>query len=302
MAVQPPRRLLVPTALSLYDRLSREALSYAWTRAEVSATEREHPELVIERDGNILTAVRQGVASLAYSFCGDREFIAEFPGMFAALLPRIRTAFGADTVRFRLTHGSSRTAIEPILRNLSFKQERPTWLGFSLAKATLLPKLEAPKGVRFRDGGADDIDEIIRIDREAFPDTPMLASRLRAFATEDQVLIASAGRETAGYAMFSNAGDSGGYMTILAVADEFRGRGVGAALTARVAKRVFAEGATHLDLKTDETNGDAIRLYSRLGFRHVESGRDYERPTDPKVIARLKKQSESTMVRFGGWR
>jgi ribosomal-protein-alanine N-acetyltransferase len=302
MAVQPTRRLLVPTAVSLYDRLSREALAYAWTRAEVSVTEREHPELIIERDGNILTAVPQGVASLAYSFRGDREFIDEFPAMLSALLPRVRTVFGADTVRFRLSHGSSRTAIEPVLRNLSFEQKRPTWLGFSLAKGTPLPKLEAPKGVRFRDGTPDDIDDIIRLDREAFPDSPMLAPFLRTLGRESDVLIASAGPEIVGYAIFSNDEDRRGYLTILAVGDGYRGCGIGAALTARVAKRVFGDGATRLDLKTDETNGDAIRLYSRLGFKHVESGRDYERPTDPKVIARLKRQNESTMIRFGGWR
>lgn len=46
-----------------------------------------------------------------------------------------------------------------------------------------------------------------------------------------------------------------------------RGRGVGAALIAAVAAWAASRGATQLDLWVTETNGPAIALYTRCGFR-----------------------------------
>jgi hypothetical protein len=40
----------------------------------------------------------------------------------------------------------------------------------------------------------------------------------------------------------------------------------------------------------------------RLGFKQTTAGRDYTRPTDPRAITRIKKTSEGTLIRFGGWR
>jgi ribosomal protein S18 acetylase RimI-like enzyme len=89
---------------------------------------------------------------------------------------------------------------------------------------------------------------------------------------------------------------------VLAVGERWRGRAIGASLTLRVAKALFAEGAPRLDLKTDEDNATAIRLYRSLGFRQEGAGRDYDRPTDPRLIAAMRKASEGTLIRFGGWR
>ena len=301
MPVRPLRRLEAPTA-SFHARLSREALSYAWAPAEVDDLPSKHPELVIERDGNLLTAFAGANQScLAYSYGSDAEFVDLFPEMFEQLLPRIRKVHGSEMVRFRLSLGSSRTAVEPVLKKLSFKPQRP-WLIFVLEKGRVV-KTATPKGIAFRAGGVADIDAIVRIDREGFPDTPMPEPAYRNHvARGDELLLATAGAEVVGFALYSYNGADEGYLSSLAVADAYRGRGIGPALVARVAKWAFAQGADHLALRTEEDNGVAIKVYRTIGFKHAGSGNDYERATDPRVIAAMKKAGEGTLIRFGGWR
>jgi mycothiol synthase len=86
------------------------------------------------------------------------------------------------------------------------------------------------------------------------------------------------------------------------VLEAARGKGIGATLTLRTAKTLFAEGAHRLDLRTDDDNANAIRLYTWLGFKHAGAGRDYERPADPKVIEQMRRESEGTFIKFGNWR
>jgi ribosomal-protein-alanine N-acetyltransferase len=301
MPVRQLRRLEAPTAHSFHAILSREALSYAWAARETDAIPATHPELIIERDGNLLTALPGEPSRLAYSYESDAAFVDLFPAMFDQLLPRLRKARGAGTVRFRLALGSSRSAVEPVLRTLSFTPQEP-WLTFSLARRNATAKI-ATKGVTFRPGDAADLDAIVRVEREAFPDTPMPASAYRQrIASGEQLLIAIVGGEVAAFALHSYDGVDEGYLSVLAVADEFRGRRIGPALTMRVAKWAFASGADHLALRAEERNGTGIKVYRGLGFKHTGSGTDYERPTDPRVIAAMKKAGEGTLIRFGGWR
>ena len=301
MPVKPVRRIAAPTGPSLYDLIGEDALSSTWSREELARTESHHPDLIVRRDGSVLAAVENG--SLAYSFTSDRAFIDGFEPMFGQLLLRVRRELAtAETVRFRLTHNPSRPIVEPVLKRLWFA---PTsaWIGFSLAKRTPLPRLAPLSGVKFRDGGPDDLSELVRIDREAFPDTPLPTDVMRRRMKEsERVLLATAGGKAAGCVWYRTTDDGNGYIWILAVGSEFRERGIGAALTVRAAKKLFAEGAQRVDLRTEEDNADAIRMYVRLGFRQTHAGRDYSRPTDPRAITRLKKTSAGTLIRFGGWR
>jgi len=300
MPVNPHRRIAVSTGESLYDEISQQALAAAWSRAELDAVERERPRLIVRRDGNVLAATARG--DLAYAFESESAFIDVFQEMFEELLPRIRRELDVDTVRFRLLHNPARPIVEPVLKRLWFAA-RPAWLGFSLSKKTPLPELAAIKGVRFRDGGLDDAGELIRIDRECFPDTPMPAPMLRRAIEEgERVLLAEAGGRVAGYALYRAQDGASGYIRVLAVGEQHRGRGIGEALAVRVAKKLFAEGADRVELKTEDDNAGAIRLYVRLGFRQTTAGRDYTRPTDPRAVTRIRKTSEGTLIRFGGWR
>lgn len=302
MPVAKPRRLLIPTAQSLFDRLQREALSCAYSRREIDDLERHRPNLIIEDGPNVLAAVSHGDAIvLPYAFESTRAFHEGFARMFERLLPRARKAYLGDTVRFRLTYGPARPQIEPVLRNSAFEPAR-SWFQFSLAKPALAG-VKAPRGISIRDGSINDLDLLLDIDHEAFPDTPVTRVGMEEEIAEGQrVLIAERKAEPVGFALFDQSDTDVGYLRTLAVRESARGIGVGAALSVRVAKVVFGEGATRLDLRTDDDNAAAVRLYTRLGFKHTGSGRDYERPADPRVIEAMRKQSEGTFIKFGGWR
>lgn len=300
MALKKPRRIAVAAADTLYDEISSHVLSEAWSRSDVEQAAREHPDLVVRRDDNVMLAVENG--GLGYGFESQSAFIDYFPQMLQELLPRVRREIDVESVRFRLTHNPARPVVEPVLRNLWFTPQR-SWLGFSLSKKTGLPKLAPVKGVAFREGSVADLDEMMRIDGECFPDTPLPAAAVRrAMERGERVLVAESGGVVAAYVFFRRTDHQEGYIWVLAVGRDHRARGIGAALTVRVAKRLFAEGAAHVDLKTDEDNSDAIRLYRRLGFRQTTAGRDYTRPVDPRAVARIKKSGEGTLIRFGGWR
>ena len=57
-----------------------------------------------------------------------------------------------------------------------------------------------------------------------------------------------------------------GWIRMLAVAPEFRGRGVGAALVAWCVRRARDAGRRRIILHTTDPMTDAQRLYTRLGF------------------------------------
>jgi len=303
MPVTNPRRLDLPSARSLYDRLSADALSCTYSRRELDTLEGDHPDLVLQDGGNIIAAIDHGVAIvLPYAFKSDRAFADRFDPMFQKLLPRARKAYGAPTVRFRLAHGSSRPIVEPVLKRLSFTP-RKAWFQFSLAKGATTPKIAPSRGITYRDGSVNDLDDLLAIDRESFPTTPITRDGMRKLIEDDGlVLIAQQRGMPVGFALYDHDDPEMGYLRTLAVREGARGQGIGAGLTLRVAKTLFAEGASRLDLRTDDDNSTAIRLYTWLGFRHVGSGRDYERPADPKVIERLRKEGEGTFIKFGGWR
>lgn len=63
------------------------------------------------------------------------------------------------------------------------------------------------------------------------------------------------------------------------VRPEFRGRNFGELLVARLAQHAREHGVTLLRLETGIHQQAAIRLYERLGFRHIPPFADY--PEDP---------------------
>jgi ribosomal protein S18 acetylase RimI-like enzyme len=157
--------------------------------------------------------------------------------------------------------------------------------------------------VKFREGVPADAEAMVRIDSVAFPGTPILLEDMRArVVAGESVLIAERAGATVGFCMFSQPDAGEGYISVLAVDEGHRGEGVGAALTVRACKRLFTDGARRVRLTTDDGNGDAIRLYVRLGFKQSAAGRDYTRPVDPAVIEQMQKSGEGIVIRFGGWR
>lgn len=301
MPVQKLRRIGPIVGKSLYDRMCAQTLHQADWRRYLDELERTQPELIIEDGGNILAAGGKGAASLSYGFSSDRAFVDRFPAMFEKLLPRARRVLGSDEVRLRLTYAPARPLVEPVLRRLWFRPSRD-WMEFSLGRATKLSAATAPRGVRFRDGRPGDVETLLRIDREAFPDSPIPASVLEQRLRIERVIVAERRGEIAGFCMFDAPEAETGWISVLAVGEEHRRDGLGAALTVRAAKVLFSEGAQSVGLTTDDDNTPAIRLYVKLGFKQTRAGRDYRRPTDPRAIKAMQQAGEGTLIRFGGWR
>ena len=301
MAIRQLRRIGAPVGDSLTDLIEAQLVHGTYWRRDIDAIEREHPELIVRDGGNIVAAIPQGNTRVIYGFDNERAFVDRFPDMLEALLPRVRKTLAADSVRLRWSYSPGRIVAEHVLKRLWFSPVRD-WMEFTLARPPKLPAAPAVKGLRFREGTPDDILEIARIDRQSFPDTPIPHEGFRERLKEESLLIAMSGRDVAGFVTYSQPEPGQGYLAILAVDEAYRGRGIGEALTLRAARALFGAGAQSVLLTTDQDNGNAIRLYVRLGFRQTNAGRDYERPTDPKAIARLKKAGQGTLVRFGGWR
>jgi peptide alpha-N-acetyltransferase len=57
-----------------------------------------------------------------------------------------------------------------------------------------------------------------------------------------------------------------GYMAMLAVSSEYRGRGVATKLVRMAIDAMIERNADEVVLETEETNIPAMRLYERLGF------------------------------------
>ncbi len=303
MPVRQVRRIRPPIGESLYDQMAAQALHALYWRGDLDAIGREHAELIIRRGPNVLLAQRAGDAKLAYSYESDAAFFGLFPEMFETLLPRICRELRAENVRFRLSHAPSRPLVEPVLKKLWFLPRRD-WMEFEFARSTGLPKAAAPSRMRFREGTVADAEAIARIDHECFPNTPAPVSSIRSRLDDgrQRALLALRGSEVVGFCTWEQPDPGEGYIETLAVAEAARGQGVGAALTARALRQLFAGGVRRVSLTTDEDDSAAIRLYVKLGFRQRRAGRDYVRPTDPKAVERVRKQSLGTLIKFGGWR
>lgn len=301
MAVRPIRRIGVSAGARLHDQIAASLLQSPYGPTSTNAIETAHPDLIVRDGANVVAAFARGsTAHLVYGFENERAFADRFPAMFEKLLPKARRALGAKEARLRLSYAPGRPLIEPVLKRLSFAPVRD-WIEFALERGGRLPAA-SPRGVTYRAGSATDIDDLLRIDRHAFPDTPMERDGMLARLRGEDAIIAMAGGTAAGFCLFSMPEPDEGYIHVVAVDDAHRRRGIGAALTLRACRRLFAAGARRVALTTDDANGAAIRLYVRLGFRQLRAGRDYARPTDPRAIARAKQRGQGTLIRFGGWR
>lgn len=99
-------------------------------------------------------------------------------------------------------------------------------------------------------------------------------------------LVAMDGEVLAGYIGSQAVLDEADMMN-LAVAPEYRRRGVGAALTEALAAALQARGVAALTLEVRASNAPAIALYEKLGFVQVgRRPRYYEKPREDALILR----------------
>src|SRR5215813_11616861 len=87
-------------------------------------------------------------------------------------------------------------------------------------------------------------------------------------------LVAVSGGARAGFLILNMAGAFVGYIQTVCVAPDFRGRGIGTRLVRFAEERIFRE-SPNVFLCVSSFNGDARRLYERLGYSEVGALPDY---------------------------
>lgn len=147
---------------------------------------------------------------------------------------------------------------------------------------------QAERPLTTRGATEADLPELLRVDREVFPDEPYPYFVLRQHfdAHGDRILVLDDGECLHGYVLFVTTSD--GYVCwvlSLAVSADQRGRGLGRRLMLEVLRQLRRERVHEVRLTVEPTNAAAIMLYRSLGFS-AEGGvrRDYLGPGEDRLI------------------
>ncbi|WP_405859356.1 GNAT family N-acetyltransferase [Streptomyces sp. NBC_01515] len=136
-----------------------------------------------------------------------------------------------------------------------------------------------------------DLPELLRVDREAFPEEPYPAFVLRQFCDihGDRILVLDDGEGLLGYILFVNTTD--GYVSwimSLAVIPHQQGHGLGRRLMVEALRRLRTESVRQVRLTVEPTNAAAIMLYRSLGFSSEQGVlKDYFGPGEHRLLMTL---------------
>lgn len=146
--------------------------------------------------------------------------------------------------------------------------------------------MDAP--FRIRSAALADVEVLVAIERRCFSDPWSEASFREALESEWTFgLVAETRRGLAGYLIGREAAGSGEVLN-LAVAPEFRRRGVGGMLLESGLAAFRRRRATEVFLEVRESNQSAKSLYMARGFRPVGQRASYYRnPKEDALVLRL---------------
>ncbi|RXE55650.1 alanine acetyltransferase [Methanoculleus taiwanensis] len=124
-----------------------------------------------------------------------------------------------------------------------------------------------------------DIDEIVAIEREAFPDPWDERTLHEALAIyPGAFFVAGENGQVTGF-IAGGLEDTGeelyGHIMNLAVTPACRGQGIGALLVRRLEQQFALEGATGVQLEVRVSNTGAQQFYRRLGYQEVFTVANY---------------------------
>ncbi len=128
--------------------------------------------------------------------------------------------------------------------------------------------------VKIRPYQASDHESVVRLWRTVFPDAPprsdpVLDIRRKADVQPELFLVAYIDRTIIGTCMAGFDGHRG-WVHLVAVAPEFRRRGVGSLLMGHAEAHLADLGCPKLNLQVRGSSPDAVRFYEQLGFRVEE--------------------------------
>ena len=146
--------------------------------------------------------------------------------------------------------------------------------------------MDAP--YRIRSAAAADAPGLVAIERRAFSDPWSEASFREALTSAWTFgLVAETGRGLAGYFMGREVAGTGEVLN-LAVAPEFRRRGIGGALLDAGLSAFQRRNVEEVFLEVRESNHSAQALYLAYGFRAVgQRAAYYRNPREDALVLRL---------------
>ena len=117
-----------------------------------------------------------------------------------------------------------------------------------------------------RDMGAEDLDEVARLEAEVFTQPWSLESFMIEVQTPNHIyLVAEDCGKILGYCgLWEVAGE--GQITNVCVAPEHRGKNVGTQMLEELLNRALEQKVGAITLEVRVSNEPAIRLYEKLGF------------------------------------
>ena len=132
--------------------------------------------------------------------------------------------------------------------------------------------------ISYREASVLDIPVLVSLDRKYFPHTAWPTEQFRAEIGKPTryFLIGESSEEIIAYAgaFLPNAGGEGDIMTI-AVAPEYRRKGIAKELIARLESWAKARGAIAMMLEVDVSNKEAVALYTSLGYESLNIRKNY---------------------------
>lgn len=140
-------------------------------------------------------------------------------------------------------------------------------------------------GLLIRAAAAADIDRLEELEKECFS-LPWTREQLISQLPDDMhvFLIAELGGMAVGYVGMMHVVDEG-YISNVAVAPEYRRRGIADALIAALTVRCEALSLAFVTLEVRRGNAPAIALYEKHGFVPVGERRDYyELPREDALL------------------
>ena len=140
--------------------------------------------------------------------------------------------------------------------------------------------------VKVRTFKAEDMDQILEIETQAFPKTPYPKEVLLGYANtpSDRFLVLEAGKDLLGYIIFS----MNGHIISTAVKPAQRRKGFG--------RMLFIYALNHTEkrlwLEVRSRNDEAIKFYDNMGMKKIKKSRNYYGDDDALILVSGEKRKE----------
>ena len=144
------------------------------------------------------------------------------------------------------------------------------------------------RGVTIRRMRAPDLPRVMQIELSTFS-MPWSESTFRGLLrrSDSDLFVAELRGAVAGYSVFWAVTDQGELGNV-AVAEEYRGRGIGRALVDAVLERAGERSVHEIFLEVRRSNDGAQNLYRTLGFTQVGQRKNYyQEPAEDAIVMRL---------------